>query len=296
MKGIDVKLLRAFVTLAKKGSYSSAAKALFLTQPALSKQIQMLEQLTGGELFLRGRHGASLTIFGQQLFSKANELLQSHVDFLTYAKEINTKNREKLFMGFGISSFHQVPRWINQFHQQFPECEVIISHLPSSVQMKMLLEGSLHIGFVRMPVSKGLSSHIIFEETLALAVPANSNIEFMNIRSAISAYSLLQLDPSTSPCLAEQTAVFLQHNQLSANPVTVTEDITTILALVAGGNGVAFVPESVRHFLPAEVRLLMSVERQNRWNIGVVWNAKITSSRRDDFLRLVMARNTDIVL
>lgn len=65
-----MKLLRAFVTLAIKGSYSNAAKELFLTQPALSKQIQMLEHLTGGELFLRGRHGASLTVFGQQIFQK----------------------------------------------------------------------------------------------------------------------------------------------------------------------------------------------------------------------------------
>lgn len=48
-----MKLLRAFVTLAIKGSYSNAAKELFLTQPALSKQIQTLEHLTGGELFLR---------------------------------------------------------------------------------------------------------------------------------------------------------------------------------------------------------------------------------------------------
>ncbi|RVS44476.1 LysR family transcriptional regulator, partial [Citrobacter freundii] len=110
MKGIDMKLLRAFVTLAIKGSYSNAAKELFLTQPALSKQIQTLEHLTGGELFLRGRHGASLTVFGQQIFSKANELLQSHIEFLNYAKEINTRNREKLFMGFGLSSFQQVPK------------------------------------------------------------------------------------------------------------------------------------------------------------------------------------------
>lgn len=48
-----MKLLRAFVTLAIKGSYSNAAKELFLTQPALSKQIQTLEHLTGGELFAR---------------------------------------------------------------------------------------------------------------------------------------------------------------------------------------------------------------------------------------------------
>ncbi|QLO84985.1 MULTISPECIES: LysR family transcriptional regulator [unclassified Citrobacter] len=296
MKGIDIKLLRAFVTLAMKGSYSNAAKELFLTQPALSKQIQTLEHLTGGVLFLRGRHGASLTVLGQQLFSIANELLQSHIEFLNYAREVNSKNREKLFMGFGISSFQQVPKWIRQFHQQVPECEVVINHLPSSVQMKMLLEGRLHIGFVRAPVSKGLVSYILYEETLALAMPANSDIHNMNIQSALSAYPLLQLDPSTSPCLAEQTAYFLQSNQLKAVTVSATDDMTSLLALIAGGNGVAFLPASVRTFLPANVNLLMPMEKQIRWDIGVVWNPKIKNHRRDDFLRLVVAGDTSIVV
>lgn len=289
MKGIDIKLLRAFVTLANKGRYSDAAKALFITQPALSKQIQMLETLTGGPLFLRGRHGATLTVFGTQLFPRANTLLQAHADFLSYAKEITMKNNEKLLMGFGISSFHKVPVWINRFRQQFPECEVVINQLPSSVQMEMLLEGNLHAGFVRMPVTDGLSSHIIHEEILALAVPSESNIEFMNIQDLLSTYSLLQLDPSTSPCLAEQTTLFLQNNQFNANPLPVTDDMTTLLALVAGGNGIAFLPESVRHFLPVEVKLLKPAEKQIRWHIGVAWNAKIKNPWRDDFLRIVKA-------
>lgn len=68
MKGIDIKLLRAFVTLAEQGSYHRASRLLFLTQPALSKQIKMLETLIGGPLFTRGRYGAILTEHGCQLF------------------------------------------------------------------------------------------------------------------------------------------------------------------------------------------------------------------------------------
>ncbi|MCX8739757.1 LysR family transcriptional regulator [Gilliamella sp. B2824] len=51
MQGIDLRLLRAFVKLVETGNYGLAAKALFITQPALSKQIQALESLTGGQLF-----------------------------------------------------------------------------------------------------------------------------------------------------------------------------------------------------------------------------------------------------
>lgn len=153
MKGIDIKLLRAFVTLAMKGSYSNAAKALFLTQPALSKQIQTLEHLTGGDLFARTAWRKFNCIWAAA-FSKANELLQAHIEFLNYARDINSKIVKSYLWVLEFRHFSKF-QWIKQFHQQVPECEIVINHLPSSVQMKMLLEGRLHIGFVRMPVSKG---------------------------------------------------------------------------------------------------------------------------------------------
>ena len=65
-----MKLLRAFVTLAIKGSYSNAAKELFLTQPALSKQIQTLEHLTGGELFARTPWREFDSIWSTDFFQK----------------------------------------------------------------------------------------------------------------------------------------------------------------------------------------------------------------------------------
>ncbi|WP_081298514.1 LysR family transcriptional regulator [Gilliamella sp. wkB108] len=288
MKGIDIKLLHAFVKLAEKGNYSHAAKSLFLTQPALSKQIKALEKLTNGQLFFRGRHGATLTSFGEQLYPKANEILQSHVEFLNYAKQLNNPNHEKLFIGFGISSFQNVPHWINQFRQQYPECDVEINQLPSSVQMEMLQEGGLHAGFVRMPITKNLASQVIHEEILALAVPTICDIEPTDIQRILSAYPLLQLDPLTNPCLAAETTLFLQNNLLNANQVSITGDMTTLLALVAGGNGIALLPKSVQHFLPDGVKLLIPPNNQIRWEIGVSWNPELKNCFRDDFLKIVM--------
>ncbi|WP_432700208.1 LysR family transcriptional regulator [Kluyvera cryocrescens] len=283
-----MKLLRAFVTLAEKGSYISASKELFLTQPALSKQIQALEELVDGHVFQRGRHGAALTAFGAQLLPKANELLHAHTNFLCYVKELNKTRNETLFLGFGISSFRNVPIWINRFHHLCPRCEVVINHLSSSVQVNMILEGKLHVGFVRMPVIECLSSYIIHEETLVLAIPSNSNVESINIEQALSLYTLFQLDPSVNPCLAEQTALFLKKNRFNTKPISVTDDITTLLALIAGGNGVAILPESVKYFMPTGVSLLTPVEKYLSWSIGVVWNPKIKSQWRDDFLNIVI--------
>jgi len=289
MKGIDIKLLRAFITLADAGSYHHAAQTLFITQPALSKQIKALEQLTGGALFQRGRNGASLTLCGARLYPKATAFLQSHLIFMRDAQEICQQTPKKLTLGFGISSFHTVPAWINQFRQQFSDCEVIINPIPSSLQTKMLLEGSLDIGFIRLPAAELLTTKIIHTEQLILAVPSDSHIQSDNIQHGFLSYPLLQLDPATHPCLAAQTAQLLKHFLSCTTPISATADMATLLALIAGGNGIAILPESVRHFLPAEVRLVALSQNPIHWDIGAVWNAKIDNPRRDDFLQIVDA-------
>ncbi|MEI9482960.1 LysR family transcriptional regulator [Enterobacter cancerogenus] len=289
MKGIDIKLLRAFVTLAEQGSYHRASRLLYLTQPALSKQIKMFEALIGGPLFTRGRHGATLTEYGRQLFLKANELLKIHTDFLNYAQKLFQESHEKLILGFGISTFHTVPVWINTFRNKFSKCEVNISNLPSGVQRKMLLEGTLDIGFLRMPAASELASKVLYKENLILAMPSLETKGIINIRDVLSHYPLLQLSPTVGPCLAEQTALFLIANQLNADPVSVTDDMPTLLALIAGGNGVAFLPESVRHFLPAGVRLITPDLESLFWEICVAWNPKINNPYRDEFLRIIEA-------
>ena len=63
---MDLRLLRAFVTLAGCGHYHEAASALCITQPALTKQIKLLENRLGLMLFVRGRHGAQLTAEGAE--------------------------------------------------------------------------------------------------------------------------------------------------------------------------------------------------------------------------------------
>ena len=288
MSGIDIRLLRAFVMLAEKGNYNKAAEELFLTQPALSKQIQILEQEIGGPLFLRGRQGAMLTIVGRQLFTKAYELLKSHRDFLAYAQDIQKGNARKLVLGFGISSFKSTPVWINIFRQKFPDSDVVIRQLASSVQVRMLMEGELHAGFVRMPVTELLASRLINKEYLVLAAPVTAEINVTDLQRTLVVHPILCMDPAVSPCLAEQTAAFLRDNELIAEPVSVTNDIHSLLALIAGGNGFALLPASVENFLPAGVKLIKLWRKQSLWNIGVAWNPKIDNHMRDEFLQIVM--------
>ncbi|MFW7215766.1 MULTISPECIES: LysR family transcriptional regulator [unclassified Enterobacter] len=292
MKGIDIKLIRAFITLADKGNYQHAAQALFITQPALSKQIKMLEEVMKGTLFIRGRKGATLTAFGHHLLSNANAILSAHDELLKQAKIFQKTCYKTLRVGLGISSFHHVPIWINHFRRTVTDCEVVIKEMASSLQCHMLTEGELDIGFIRMPVAGALTGRALFEEKLVLAVPGDKRIDTMNMTDVLSSLPLLQLSPDVMPCLAEQTALWQKNTKTTALPGPMADDIPTLLALVAGGNGTALVPGSVRHFLPPGVRLITLETDPVGWDIGIAWNPKIAHPQRDEFLRLVEETST----
>ncbi|MEC5318823.1 LysR family transcriptional regulator [Brenneria populi subsp. brevivirga] len=284
---MDMKLLRAFATLAELGSYHEAAEVLCMTQPALTKQIQALEHLMGMTLFHRGRQGAKLTAPGQLLYEKTQDLLKHYDDFSEYTRRLQSGYIGKLTVGFGISSFQMAPKWVSLFRDKYPDAEVSLNDIPSNVQCDMLLEGKLLAGFTRLPSTDRLKFRILLEERLVLAIPGDGHVEPANIQPILERYRLLQLSPHRGRGLVEQTEKFLEENRLSAKPAPAADDIHTVLALVAAGNGVALLPAGAGHFLPTGVSLVTPEGKYTKWPIGIAWNPQIKDILRDNFLQIV---------
>jgi DNA-binding transcriptional LysR family regulator len=72
---MDLKQLRAFVTVAETGNVTRASALLNLVQPAVSRQLRLLEEDLGTELFERGRHGMQLTPSGKTMLEYARRIL-----------------------------------------------------------------------------------------------------------------------------------------------------------------------------------------------------------------------------
>lgn len=72
---MDIRQLRRFVTVADLGSFNRAAQVLAVSQPALTRSIQMLETDLDARLFERGAHGAQLTAMGEELLPRARVIL-----------------------------------------------------------------------------------------------------------------------------------------------------------------------------------------------------------------------------
>lgn len=291
---MDIKLLRAFLMLSQTGGYRTAAAKLCVTQPALTKQIQMLEHLSGMTLFQRGRHGAKLTLAGEQLLQEAQDAVDYYEKFLKKAAHLQKGNAGKIMLGFGISSFRMAPEKVAIFRGAFPDVQVFLNDMPSAVQCRELLEGNLQAGFVRLPVSEQLQSTVLTEEKLVLAVASDRHTGLAEALKLIENNLLLQLSANRGEGLSAQTAHFLMSHNLFPKKVAAADDIQTLLALVAADAGVALLPESVRYILPSGVNLIALEGEFTTWQTGIAWNARIIDPLRDNFINIVIGETENL--
>ncbi|HEX6418466.1 MAG TPA: LysR family transcriptional regulator, partial [Acidimicrobiales bacterium] len=86
--GIELRHLRAFVAVAEELNFGRAASRLYLSQPALSRQIRSLERHVGCDLLRRSTHGVELTLAGDALLDRARDLLHGVDDAVSATRAV----------------------------------------------------------------------------------------------------------------------------------------------------------------------------------------------------------------
>ncbi|MFQ2909448.1 LysR family transcriptional regulator [Aeromonas allosaccharophila] len=287
----DLRQLQAFVTLADTANYREAASRLFITQPALTKQIQGLEQTLGCTLFKRGRHGAELTALGAQLLTQASALVKHGWEFERHALAVASGVAGRLKIGFGLSSFALAPALVARFKQQVTDVMVHLQDMPSAIQQEQLISGQLQLGFMRRPQMPQLQEHRLLIDRLVLAVPTRMtepDPAAFDVQQALISQPLLQMVGHRCPGLSQQIAGFLGANRLTGM-VQEAEDIQTLVALVAAGIGNAILPRSVSFIAGPDVTLYPLSGPNSEWEISMVWNPDFADPIRDHFVRQVIA-------
>ncbi|HEN3784915.1 TPA: LysR family transcriptional regulator [Klebsiella pneumoniae] len=171
---IRLRHLHTFVAVAQQGTLGSAAETLNLSQPALSKTLNELEQLTGTRLFERGRLGAQLTLVGEQFLTHAVKVL----DALNSAGQaLNRKeglNNDIVRIGaLPTAALGILPTVIGQFHKQQKDITLQVATMNNTMLLAGLKSGEIDIGIGRMSdpeLMSGLHYELLFLESLKLVV------------------------------------------------------------------------------------------------------------------------------
>ncbi|EED3326318.1 LysR family transcriptional regulator [Salmonella enterica subsp. enterica] len=171
---IRLRHLHTFVAVAQQGTLGRAAETLNLSQPALSKTLNELEQLTGTRLFERGRLGAQLTVPGEQFLTHAVKVLDA---LNTAGQALNRKedaSADVVRVGaIPTAALGILPAAIGRFHQQQKSTSLQVATMNNTMLLAGLKSGEIDLGIGRMSdpeLMGGLNYELLFLESLKLVV------------------------------------------------------------------------------------------------------------------------------
>lgn len=166
---MTTKTLEYFLVVVKHLNISKAAKELFISQPALSKQISQLEAELGVSLFDRTKHSLKLTYAGEVLLSETNELFNKREELLQRVRAAGNVSENDLHLCHmpGALNYH-VADVLAQFQSRYPEIDLkLTGSLPSQI-FSDLLNGKIDAGirlFGVWGIIKGPLGFVLIYET-----------------------------------------------------------------------------------------------------------------------------------
>lgn len=249
--------IRYFLRVAELGGFTPAAQALFIAQPALSRQIGELEKELGFPLFERHARGVKLTpagaLFRQRMAGLEQTLQQASEDGAQLHR--GQAGVLRLLHSSSIPVRGLLPL-LQQLHAEAPQARVELDRLASDNQIAEIAAGRADLGFVRLPVLRrepGLVLRPLPPERLWVALPPGhpwAERPSLAIRE-LEGQPLVTAMHRQRGGLARQVTELCELRGFTPQAGPVLSRKTSMLDLVAAGFGLAVIPEGLRPLLPA---------------------------------------------
>jgi DNA-binding transcriptional LysR family regulator len=275
---MELRHLRYFVAVGEEQHYGRGAERLRVAQPALSRQIQDLEEEIGFKLFERLSRGVKLSAAGKLFLEDARRILQQVDEATIRARRVASGQSGTLRVGFveSISWHGVVPDSFRQFRERHPDAELQLRPLSSLQQIDAIGSGQLDAGFLFTIANtdKELAVLEVAVLNLMLAAPKGhpvTKLKKLRLRDLNDA-SFVWFPRRESPVYYDRLMKECFRGGLKA-PHVVQEAVNeaTILSLVSCRLGVAFVSEATRWRCPKGVVLLPLADLKLPLCFGLLW-------------------------
>ncbi|MEV6280908.1 LysR substrate-binding domain-containing protein [Nocardia sp. NPDC051832] len=166
--------LRYFLAVAEQLNFTRAAEGLFVSQPALSKQIRMLEKQLGATLFVRDGRSVQLTAVGEALLPHARQVLSAWGAAHSAVEAAKTAQAATLTVGISTSPGRGIlPAVRSRFGATYPNAKAILRQVGWADPTAGLADASADVAFVWLPLEGGERYHwlVVAQEPRMVALP-----------------------------------------------------------------------------------------------------------------------------
>jgi DNA-binding transcriptional LysR family regulator len=172
-KSITLQQMEALIYLVEEGSFSRAAKKMLLTQPALTKNIQNIEELLTVRLVNRSNTGISLTAEGKIIYEYAKRMVKLRNEAREKILTLHENTSGSIYITAStIPATYILPRALSAFRKKHSDIRVYIKTADSEEAMNMVLDKETEIGCIgKKPQNKKLAAEPLWKDRLVLAVP-----------------------------------------------------------------------------------------------------------------------------
>lgn len=248
---VDTRLLRYFAAVAEEGNLTRAAERLFVSQPALTKQVKQLETLLDVQLFTRSRAGMALTPPGAALAARVPSLLASWDATLRETRSVASRAARVLRVGFlGPAANEATPDIIAAFTAARPGWRVEMRPASWGNPSAGLTSGEADVGLLRLPFpgQSALRVTVLLTEPRCVALPSAHPLA---ARDEIPFAALWDEPFVAAPAETGAWRDYWLAADARPGPArigAVTDQPDAWLSAIANGYGVALAPESAARF------------------------------------------------
>lgn len=277
---MELDQLRYFLRVAERGNFTRAAEDLAISQPALSRSIQKLEDELGQPVFERKSRSVSLTEAGTLLQSRAQQVLTILEDTKAEITDDGESGRVRVGAIPTIAPFF-LPELLREFSKDFPKATLIVQELTTDALLKACTQGEVDLAILALPIpAKYLEVQELFEEELLLVLPPEHPlVEKDKIRlTDVEPCPFVLLDEAH--CLTDNIVSFCRQRSIQPVAVERTSQLAMVQELVSLSHGVSMIPAMAQQIDQSDRRIYRSLSgKKPTRKIAAVWNPYRFQSR-----------------
>jgi len=245
---MEITALKAFIAVAENSSFSIAADKIFITQPAISKRIAILESQLSTSLFDRIGRQIQLTEAGRALLPRALKIINEVDDSRRAIANLSHKIEGKLSIGTSHHiGLHRLPPVLREYIQRYPDVELDLNFMDSEEACRAVERGEVELGIVTLPLNPNehLNLMPVWKDRLQLIT--GKDHPFVG-RKMIKIEELAQ-HPAILPASGTYTRQLVENAfakcGITPKSVIDTNYLETIKMLVSVGMGWSILPTSM---------------------------------------------------
>lgn len=295
----ELRHIRAFLAVAEALQFRVAAERLHMTQPALTRTIQLLEDAVSVQLLTRTTRNVQLTEAGRA-FQKECVLALSHITqavrIAQSAAQGNIGYLRIAYMDFAING--ALPNLIEKFHAEHSGIRIDLFHMPSSEQKEALLKSTIDIGFLIGPFIAPNIESITFskEKMVVLMSAAHPLATKRSITMKELAHERFVIG-SAEGWAAFRSHFFTMCHRAGFTP-SITQEASTsdgIFGLVAANTGITIYPSCVKNIRRSGVVIRPLSTKGSELETQVCWGNHSTTPSKEIFTQFLLEHKNTVL-